>query len=700
MNFQAFFSPRSVAVVGVSRDPDKVGHVVFRNLLEYEGGEVWGVNPTGEEILGRKTFPSIDALPGAPELLVVCIPAPLIPNLIQKAGMLGTHAAVVISAGFKEVGEEGRELERKLSTAARTAGVEIIGPNVLGIINTRNRLNASFAACLPLAGDIAMVSQSGALATGLLDSASSNRIGFSKVISMGNKADLDENDFLAGLAVDPDTRVVTGYLESIEDGTRFIRLASRIGREKPIILVKAGNTAAGARAASSHTGSLAGAEVAYDCAFRISGIIRAHSIEDLFDLAQAFAYQPLPAGRRVVIVTNAGGAGILAADAVEDAGMALSALTDETRQALKEILPGAASVQNPVDVLGDATAERYRRSLDVIARDPGVDAMVVLLSPQAMTRPREIAEEVVAASATLGKPVLACFLGADAVAEGVRTLQAARIPHYPSPERAVAALAVMQKYRDWLESPQRAIRRVTANPNKVKKILKNYRNLGRKRITELDAKDILEAYGIPIPQGGLATDGEQAVSIAEKVGYPVVMKIMSQDVVHKSDVGGVRVGLQTPAQVHDAFDLMYLRIPKKVPGARLDGVLVEEMSTGGREVILGMTRDPKFGPMLMFGLGGIYVEVLKDVTFHLAPLTIEEAMEMLSATKTFALLQGVRGQQGVDVYAIAECLQRIAQLGVDFPEIQEMDINPLRVGFTRGDTVALDARITLSSTDG
>jgi len=702
MDLQAFFNPKHVAVVGASADPDKVGHAVFKNLLEYPGGSVYAVNPKGKEILGQPGYKDLDDLPATPDLVIVCIPAKLIPALMRRLVQLRVRAVVIISAGFKEIGEEGRRLEREVASIARMGRVEIIGPNVLGILNARDGLNASFAGKLPLAGDIAMISQSGALCTGMLDWASSNHIGFSKVISMGNKADLDENDFLAGFEDDDDTRVITGYLESIDEGTRFIRTATRVGRNKPIIILKAGNTAAGAAAASSHTGSLAGTEAAYDCAFRIAGIIRARTIEDIFDLAQGLAYQPLPKGPRIAVITNAGGAGILAADAIEGQGLTLATLSDETRDTLRSFLSPAASVNNPVDILGDAGEDKYRKALDAVALDPGVDALLMLTAPQAMTRPTDIAQEIIKGTEGLDKPVMAAFFGDAAIREAVTLFQANRIPHYPSPERAVEVLVAMRRYKKWLDAPERKIPRLPVNTNKVRKIIKNCRKQGLLRITEQDAKAVFQAYGLNIPDGVLATTRDQAVAAARKLGYPVVMKVVSQDVVHKSDVGGVRVGLGSSREIEDAFDLMMLRIPKLVDGARIEGVLVEEMKRGGREVILGMTRDPQFGPMLMFGLGGIYVEVLKDVTFHLAPLTVEEAMEMLEETKTFALLKGVRGQQGVDIRSIAEALQRIAQLVVDFPEIQELDINPLRVGINRGDTLALDARIALipATTEG
>ncbi len=376
--------------------------------------------------------------------------------------------------------------------------------------------------------------------------------------------------------------------------------------------------------------------------------------------------------------------------------MDFAQLTDETKAKLAEFLPAAANIHNPVDVLGDATAERYRQTLAVVAQDPGVDALVVLLSPQSMTDPVAIAREVIAAEKVIDKPVMANFLGDMGIREAVGLLQRNRVPHYPSPERAVAALKAMSRYKEWLETPQRVIKRLPANTNKVKKIIKNYRQRGQLRITEQDAKAVFEAYGFNIPGGSVATTSEMAVATADKLGYPVVMKIVSQDVVHKSDAGGVRVGLKNAREVEDAFDLMMMRIPKRVPGARLEGVLIEEMKAGGREVIIGMTRDPQLGSLVMFGLGGIFVEVMSDVAFHIAPITADEAMQMLEATKTFKLLKGVRGQKGVDIESVALGLQRISQLVVDFPEIKELDINPLKVGYTHAETVALDARIALS----
>jgi acetyl coenzyme A synthetase (ADP forming)-like protein len=696
MNLQPFFAPRAVAVVGVSRDPRKVGHQVFASLQAYGGGRVYGLNTSGEEVLGQPTFVELSALPEVPELVVLCVSADQVPGCVRAAGRVGAKAAVVIASGFGERGEEGARLARELAAAGRIAEIEIVGPNSLGILDAHSGLNASLAGALPLRGEVAVLSQSGALCTGLLDMTSARQIGISKLISMGNKADLDETDYLEALAQDEHTRVIACYLEGIEDGARFIRRAARVARDKPIVVVKGGHTAGGARAASAHTGSAASSEQAYDCAFRIAGIIRAVGVEELIDLTQGLAWQPLPRGERVAVLTNAGGVATLGADAIEDLGLRLAVLSDETRAALRAELPPGAATTNPVDLLGDADAERYRLTLERVAADPGVDAIVVLHTPQAVEPTVGIARALVALEPGLDKPLLVSFLGAGAVAEAAQVMQEHRVPHYPSPERAARTLRVMADYRAWLASPERTIRRIAVNTNKVRKIIKNYRRRGLERVTEQDAKAVLEAYGIDIPSGVFAATAQQAVAAADKLGYPVVMKVVSHEVPDKGEVGGVRVDLLDAGQVEDAFDLMQLRIPRRVPGARVEGVLIEERLSPGREVILGMTRDPMFGPMLKFGLGGAYVEVLEDFTFHLAPLTLAEAMQMLSSTKTFALLEGVGGQQGVDVESIAACLQRIAQLGVDFPEIAELDINPLRVGQRRGDTIALDARIVLS----
>jgi len=462
-----------------------------------------------------------------------------------------------------------------------------------------------------------------------------------------------------------------------------------------VVVFKAGVTRSGMKAASSHTGSLAGADIAYAAAFRRAGIIRAETFEALFDYATALAMQPLPKGNRVAIITNAGGPGIMAADSVEQSGMAVATLAGATATALRSKLPAAASVGNPIDVLGDADPERYAMALNAAQDDPSVDAVIVILTPQAMTRPAETARAI-QACARNEKPILVSFMGGEDVMPGRAELVEANLPDYPSPERAVAALRALCSYAAWLRRPPRVLTRFPVNRRRVERILHRHQRTGQLQVGEAYAKDILRAYDFNVPAGRMAATAEEAILAAEKIGYPVAMKISSPQIVHKSDVGGVRLNLSSPEEVRDAFDLIMLRIREQVPNAVIEGVYVEQMCLRGREVILGMTRDPQFGPLLMFGLGGIFVEVMKDVTFHLAPITEEEAGQMLESTKSFALLKGVRGTDSVDLSAIAVSLQRISQLVTDFPQIREMDINPFIVMAVGRDSIAADARITLS----
>jgi len=566
----------------------------------------------------------------------------------------------------------------------------------LGLLNTHHRMNATFAPTVPPAGKISVISQSGALCVAILDWAARQQLGMGKVISIGNKADLNEADFLQALAEDKETAVIASYLESITDGNRFLRIAEEAATVKPVVVLKVGITQAGAKAASSHTGSLAGADIAYGAAFRRSGVIRAENFEALFDYALAFASQPLPAGNRVAVITNAGGPGIMAADAAETQGLKMITPREPTKAKLREFLPAAAAVGNPVDVIGDADPARYIHSLKVLQADDDIDAIVVVVTPQNMTQPLPLAEKLAAAHAGK-KPLLAAFLGGEAVEGAKAKLMALGIPNYPSPERAMSALRAMCDYAAWRRRPARIVTRFPVNRRRVDRVIQMYLRSGQPQVGEADAKEILRAYDFNILAGHLARDADEAVEIGERIGYPVVLKISSPDIIHKSDFGGVRINLANAEQVRDAFDLMMLRIQRRAPNAHLRGAYVEKMGHRGREVILGMTRDPQFGPMLMFGLGGIFVEVMKDVTFHLAPITAEEAMQMLKGTRSYALLQGARGQAPVDLQAIAAALQRISQLATDYPEIKELDINPFIVGPVGPEPYVADARLTLST---
>jgi acetyl coenzyme A synthetase (ADP forming)-like protein len=687
--------PRTVAVMGASRTPGKVGYAVVANLVQggFEG-EIVPVNPSGGEMFGRPVYPDLEQYGKTVDLGVIAVPTAAVKDAVLSCLRAGAKAIVVITAGFKEVGEEGARLEREITALCHSYGARLMGPNCLGLINTHHKMNASFASHMPATGAISVLSQSGALCTAILDWAASRKMGLATLLSVGNKADLDETDLLASFADDERTKVIVGYLESITSGDEFIRVAESVASVKPVVILKAGTTSAGSKAASSHTGALAGADIAYGAAFKRAGIIRAETFEALFDFATAFAMQPLPRGDRVAIITNAGGPGIMTADAVENAGMKVASLHPETAEDLREKLPAAASVANPIDVLGDADPERYALAVEAAQADPSVDAVIVILTPQAMTKPLETARAI-AARASGQKPLLAAFMGGADVMPGREELVAANLPDYPSPERAAAALKAMVDYAAWRSRPPRIVTRFPVNRRRVERIISRQLRTGRLYVGEAKAKDILRAYDFTVPEGRLVTSVEEAVEIAPRLGYPLAMKIVSPDIIHKSDVGGVRLNLNSAQEVEDAFELMMLRIRRRLPQASLEGVYLERMAPKGREVILGMTRDPQFGPMLMFGLGGIFVEVMKDVTFHLAPITSAEAMSMLMGTRSYKLLEGVRGEEGVNLAAIAEALQRISQLATDFPQIAELDINPFIVAPLGEESVAADARIQL-----
>ena len=697
MSLKGFFNPKSVAIIGASRKKGKTGYEILANMAAsgYEG-KIFPVNPKTETIDGLKCYRDLTSIGEVPELVIIVVPAQAVPSIMRQCGDMGVKSVVIITAGFKEVGKEGKALEQEVVQIAKQSGIRVIGPNCLGLIVPANKLNASFGTDLPKAGFTGYLSQSGALLAAVLDIANAQDVGFSKLVSIGNKADIDELSVIKAFSEDQDTKVIAGYLESITDGNAFVRAAEKISRDKPILLIKSGGTSAGAKAASSHTGSLAGGETAYECVFERAGIIRCNSIKQQFDYCQAFANQPLPRGSRVAVITNAGGPGIMAADAIERQGLTFAQLTEDTVQKLSVNLPSSANLYNPIDVLGDALADRYEFALDVVLDDPNVDTVLVLLTVQAMTEPVATAEALIRkVRQKAKKPLFACFMGAAKVAEAIRILREAKIVHIDSPEKAVSAIKVMSDYVRWLSRPKRIVKLFAVNRRKVETIIERHLRQGVREVEESESKEILEAYGFVIPQGAVATTAEQAANIAEQLGFPVVLKVRSPDILHKSDAGGVKLGLKNSQEVMDAFDLMMYRVSRKLPEANILGVLVQQMCSSGKEIILGMNRDPHFGPLMMFGMGGTMVEVLKDVSFYLAPLTGEEAKQMLINTKTYKMLQGVRGQEGVDIEAIAEGLQRLSQLVTEFPQIQELDINPYVVGPEGVVPVAVDARISV-----
>ncbi len=701
-DLKPILEPQSVAVIGASRQPGTVGYAVLSNLLMgHFTGVVYPINPKARSICGVRAYASIMEVPDPVDLAVIIVRADLVPRVLEECGQKGVKGAIVISAGFKETGPEGAKREEEVREIARHYGISLVGPNCLGVINTdpAYRLNASFAKEMPLPGNIAFVSQSGALCTAVLDYAKGQGIGFSKVISLGNKADINENDFLAYLWQDPHTQVILLYLEELSEGRRFLQLAREITGEgdnrKPILALKAGRTPAGARAVASHTGSLAGSDEVYEALFAQAGVLRADTVEDLFEYAIAFANQPLPHGRRTVIVTNAGGPGIMATDACVRYGLELAQLSETTLERMREKLPPHASLQNPVDLIGDAQSDRYQAALEAILDDPNVDAIIVLLTPQAMTDIENIAHEIVKASQQKRKPILACFMGLVDISAGVNILKEHGVPCYSFPEDAVRALSAMVRYVDWIRRPRTGYKTFPVETERARRLLQEAPISEHGFVPEEVALKVLEAYGFPVLPWAVARTAEEAVAAARQIGYPVVLKVLSPDVVHKFDVGGVQLNLSNDEDVRRAYERIHQAVLQHLPHARIEGILVQAMAKKGREVILGLKRDPQFGPILMFGLGGIYVEVLKDVTFRFAPVRELGAYRMVRDIRTYRLLEGVRGEPPADIDKIVECIERLSQLGIEQDLIEELDINPLIV-YPQGEgAVVVDVRIML-----
>lgn len=700
MSLTEFFNPNTVAVIGASTNPEKLGHAVLQNLVEggyAEVGEVFPVNPTAKEILGLQAYPTVQEIPDSIDLAVIVIPYKYVPEALKTCGEKGIPAVIVISAGFREAGKEGLERELELVEIANHYGIRLIGPNCLGVIDSFTPLNASFSAGTPPSGPMAFMSQSGALGTAVLDISLAGRLGLSKFVSLGNKADVDEIDLLKAWEDDPHTNVIMIYSEGMSNGQEFIETARQVTAKKPVVAIKSGVTQSGSRAVSSHTGSLAGSEQAYHAAFRQAGVLRAESMQSLFDIALALGYQPLLKGDRIAIVTNAGGPGILATDALERSGLSLARFENETITKLAQYLPDAASAANPVDVLGDARADRYSIALETVIADPNVDGLLVVLTPQAMTEIEATADEIGKHSNTTDKPIITSFMGEAKVEAGVEHLETYRVPNYPFPERAALAFKAMSDYRRILERPTPEYIEFKVDRETTRQVFEQVRAQRRLTIGDSEARQILTAYGLKIPKSEIAATPDEAIEIASRIGYPVVLKIASPDILHKTDVGGVKVGLSNAEQLRDAFELMVYRAQRYLPQAHLWGCLVQQMvPPGGQEVLVGMIRDPQFGPLVTFGLGGIYVETLKDVTFRIAPFSVQSAENMLTEIRAHAILDGVRGEPPVDKAAIVDTLLRIGQLVQDFPEIVELDINPLMVYPKGQGAIAIDMRLVLS----
>lgn len=688
------FNPASIAVVGASRETRKVGFAVLNNLIRFGyQGRLYPVNPSAEDILGLATFPKVSSTGGDIDLAVIVVPARYVPDTLMDCAQSRVRSAVIISAGFKESGPEGVRLEERVRKIAEEHNIRILGPNCLGVINTYNNMNATFAAGMLPKGRMAFFSQSGALGIAVLDWAIGRKIGFSKFISLGNKADLNETNFLEYFIQDPATDVILGYIEDVVDGKRFLKVAKEATKAKPVILIKAGGTESGARAASSHTGALAGSETAFDAAFKQTGIIRAQGIQDLFDISLAFSEGKLPAGDRLLILTNAGGPGILAADTADRLGLKLTQMSKDSIESIRKVLPSNASLYNPVDIIGDATSERYAAVLERALIDPNVDGVVVILTPQAMIDVENTAEIVIRASKTTNKPIITSFMGEMRVRESIERLEANSIPNFSYPESAVQAFKRLSDYNAWRSLPREEVSIYRANRESVKVRISDCLRSGAAHMSEDDAVSVLSEYGFAFPRRVLARTSREAASVAAKIGFPVVMKISSPDILHKTDVGGVRLNITSRKEAEDAFIEITSNVRRLMSDAFINGVMIYEMVKQGREVIIGVTYDRTFGHMIMFGLGGIYVEVMKDVSFRIAPVSRRETISMVNEVRAHVLLKGARGERSADTEAIIEGILRVSALITDFPAIQELDINPLVV-MEKG-AVALDARIIL-----
>jgi len=698
----SLFYPRSIAVIGASRQPGSVGHSLLANLLmnRYQG-VIFPVNPNATSVLGIKCYPRVLEISDDIDLAVIIVPSRLVPQVLDECGQMGIRAAIIISAGFKEIGGEGAKLEREVQEVGRRRDMALVGPNCLGVINTDplSQMNATFATDMPRSGNIGFISQSGALCVAVLNYAKEANIGFSKFISMGNKAGIAENELLSYLQSDPKTDVILMYLEDLVNGREFMRIArqatSSTQRPKPIIALKAGRTIPGARAASSHTGSLAGSDRVYDAIFEQSGVIRVETLEELFDYVRGFSRQPLPKGPNVGIVTNSGGPGILATDACIRHGLNVPPLGKRTLARLRQFLPETASLHNPVDLIAEAQAKQYEAALRAVLKDQGIDSAIVILTSTAFTEVDKISAAVAKVARENNKPVFCCLLGGCDVTKRKEILEASGVPNFRFPESAARVVSEMARFTDWLNRPQTRIKKYRVDKSKVGKVFARVRAHGRLFLLESEAYEVLRAYRFPVVRSRLARSKEEAKAAARRIGFPVVLKIASPDIIHKVDYGGVRLDLKTEDEVESAYREILDNIRRRQPEARISGLMVEEMARPGKEVILGMNRDAQFGPILMFGLGGIYVEALEDVSFRLAPIREYSALAMIKKTKAHKILDGFRGGPVYDIQAIAECLLRLSQLVVDFEEIRELDINPLLV-YEKGQGCRIvDARIIL-----
>jgi len=701
MTDSLFLSPKSIAIIGASDKEGSVGRAITSNIIKGYTGTIFPISPTRDTVFDRKAFKTVLDVPEPIDLAVVVTKNDVVPSVLEECGKKGIKGAVVITAGFKEVNEEGAKLERKLADISKQYNIRIIGPNCLGVMNLapQTMMNSTFLKVTPKSGGIALVSQSGAICAALVEDASAQGIGFSAVISMGNKVDLNEVDMLKMLAEHDQTKVIVMYLEDMANGREFLKVCKQITRlghvKKPVLVLKSGRSPEGAKAAMSHTGALMGSDEIYDALLTQAGAIRVDTMEELFDYATAFSKQLLPTKGDLVIVSNAGGPAIISTDACSKLGIKMADIED-IRPQINAVIPPWGTSRNPVDIVGDADYNRFDHVLNLVLAHKNVGSVIAMCTPSATLDYNKLAEVIVNVSKKHDKTILASLMGLDEGIQNKEILAEGGIPHYKYAESAIRALKAMLRFTHWSQASEGKVQQFKVNKKKVEQIFVKVRSDRRKNLLEEEGQEVLKAYGIPLPKSILATKEKEALFAAKKIGYPVVMKIASPQIIHKSDAGGVKVGMKTPREVKAAFKEIIKNAKKYDKKAIIKGVLVQEMVKGGKETIVGSKQEPGFGSVVMFGMGGIYVEVLKDVTFRITPATNSEADEMVSSIKTNKLLQGVRGEKPSDVQKLSECIQKISQLVTDFEEIKELDLNPVLV-FEKGKGCkVVDVRIGLS----
>lgn len=693
-NLDPMFKPKSIAIVGASRDPHSIGFSVVKNLLDSKyQGKIYPVNPKADEILELKCYHSVLEIPDDVDLAVITVPAAITPGVVEECGKKGVKGLAIIASGFSEVGRV--DLEEKVVEIAKKYNMRVLGPNIVGIMSNPMKMNASFGPYLPYPGKITMISQSGALLIALDSRTWVDRVGMSYLISIGNMSDLDFADIIDYFKNDEDTKCISLYVEGIKNGRKFIDVCKKI-LEKPIVALKSGVSARGSIAAASHTGSLAGSGKVYSAAFKQATIVQAYTLDDLFDRSLALSLQPPMRGENLLIITNGGGVGVLATDAAERYGIPLRDPPEDLKEKLKEIMPEFGSAKNPVDITGMASAEWYGKALKIALQHPWVNGVTVLYCETSVSDPRELSMEIFEATNCnrTEKPITVSYIGGEVTERAIEWLQKKGIPVFRSPDRAISAMAALREYGRFIEKGfDEFYRFEDVDARAVRSILDNIKAEGRDYVTEVEAKEMLSAYRIPVAKTLLAKTKEEALEISRKLNFPLVAKIVSPQVIHKSDVGGVVLNIKSIEELLEAFDKIILNVREKVPDAHILGIAVQEMAPPGTESIIGSTKDVQFGPTVMFGLGGIFVEVMKDVSFRIAPFSKSTAIEMINELNGKAILYGARGEKPKDIETLSEAISRISQLVTDFPEIKELDANPTLV-YDNGIKV-VDARVIL-----